>query len=325
MVQLFDTHYFLSPYKTETQKTIIKLASNNVESYTKLEPYSLKGSVLTLGSYNDIAPLTLSPLTVHYTNNKPFARMSSMTREVEVSHWGNIAVEEIYEIQNVAAKLKGGFSRLDYQMKRQADSSSSSFNHLSAILPKGSRDIYYRDQIGNISSSDLTFKSDSVILDIEPRFPLFGGWQTQFYIGYSIPTESALFIDQETGRYKLKFDFYTIFENVWVEDMEVKFILPEGCTDIKVDVPYPSTREDTIRYTYLDSEYNGGRPVISIKAKNLVEEHNEQIVISYLFNTQRMLVEPLTLVASFFVFFFLLSVLARLELKLGSQEKSKSS
>lgn len=25
-------------------------------------------------------------------------------------------------------------------------------------------------------------------MEIETRFPMFGGWQTQFYIGYSIPT-----------------------------------------------------------------------------------------------------------------------------------------
>ncbi len=56
-----------------------------------------------------------------------------------------------------------------------------------------------------------------------------------------MPTEAALFVDQ--GRYKLKFDFYTIFDDVWVEDMELKVILPEGCTDVKIDVPYEGILE----------------------------------------------------------------------------------
>ena len=73
---------------------------------------------------------------------------------------------------------------------------------------------------------------------IETRFPLFGGWQTQFYIGYSVPTEVALFT-AEDGRYKLKFDFFTLFEDVWVDEMETKVVLPEGATDIRVEVPYP--------------------------------------------------------------------------------------
>ena len=31
-----------------------------------------------------------------------------------------------------------------------------------------------------------------------------------------------MFVNSDTGRYNLKFDFFTIFEDVWVEDMEIK-------------------------------------------------------------------------------------------------------
>lgn len=31
-------------------------------------------------------------------------------------------------------------------------------------------------------------------MEIETRFPMFGGWQTQFYIGYSIPTGDTFFL-----------------------------------------------------------------------------------------------------------------------------------
>jgi oligosaccharyltransferase complex subunit alpha (ribophorin I) len=79
---------------------------------------------------------------------------------------------------------------------------------------------------------------------------MFGGWQTQFYIGYSVPTETALFVDPETGRHSLKFDFFTIFEEVWVDDMEIKVVLPEGCTDIKVEVPYEVETTTSKRYVY---------------------------------------------------------------------------
>lgn len=34
---------------------------------------------------------------------------------------------------------------------------SSSFRTLYARLPRGARDIYYRDQIGNISSSEIAY------------------------------------------------------------------------------------------------------------------------------------------------------------------------
>lgn len=81
---------------------------------------------------------------------------------------------------------------------------------------------------------------------------MFGGWQTQFYLGYSIPTENSLSIDPE-GRYNLKFDYFTVFSDVWVEEMEIKVILPEGCTDIKVNVPYEVEQASTTRLVELFS------------------------------------------------------------------------
>lgn len=63
-------------------------------------------------------------LKVHYENNSPFLTITSMTRVIEVSHWGNIAVEETVDLKHTGAVLKGPFSRYDYQ--RQPDSGISS-------------------------------------------------------------------------------------------------------------------------------------------------------------------------------------------------------
>lgn len=92
---------------------------------------------------------------MHFLNHFPFAKFSSMVREVEVSHWGNIAVEEIYELQHAGAKLAGGFSRIDYQMMRPGPGASPSFRGLVTTLPAQAHNIYYRDQIGNISTSTV--------------------------------------------------------------------------------------------------------------------------------------------------------------------------
>jgi oligosaccharyltransferase complex subunit alpha (ribophorin I) len=126
---------------------------------------------------------------------------------------------------------------------------SPSFRSLTATLPAQASNIYYRDQIGNISTSDLRIGSEAgtTELDIQTRFPLYGGWQTQFYLGYNIPTETAVFVDAASSEHRLKFDFFSVFKEVWVEDMEVKVILPEGCYDIKVQVPYPVEESRSIR------------------------------------------------------------------------------
>lgn len=63
-------------------------------------------------------------MKIHYENNSPFLTISSITRTIEVSHWGNIAVEETIDLRHTGAILKGPFSRYDYQ--RQSDSGISS-------------------------------------------------------------------------------------------------------------------------------------------------------------------------------------------------------
>ena len=68
-----------------------------------------------------------SELLVHYENNSPFLTVTKLTRTVEVSHWGNIAVEEILDIVHSGAKLKGSFSRYDYQRNQDGVSSIKSF------------------------------------------------------------------------------------------------------------------------------------------------------------------------------------------------------
>jgi oligosaccharyltransferase complex subunit alpha (ribophorin I) len=50
-----------------------------------------------------------------------------MERLIEVSHWGNIAVEESVDIEHSGAKLKGPFSRYDYQRSQDGYSSVKSF------------------------------------------------------------------------------------------------------------------------------------------------------------------------------------------------------
>ena len=63
-IRLKDSHYFLSPYTTETQKTTFKLASTTVESFTKLAPFTNKGTSLQFGPYENIAPYSVS--LAHY-------------------------------------------------------------------------------------------------------------------------------------------------------------------------------------------------------------------------------------------------------------------
>ena len=76
--------------------------------------------------YKKIIPLQ-GELSVHYENNSPFLTVTTLERVIEVSHWGNIAVEETVDVVHSGAALKGSFSRYDYQRSQDAAASIKAF------------------------------------------------------------------------------------------------------------------------------------------------------------------------------------------------------
>lgn len=225
MVKFSGNLVFYSPYKTTSQKTVVNLASSSVESYTKTKPNTKSESTITYGPFGPKEEYASEELYVHAENNSPFLAVTSMERVIEVSHWGNIAIEETYDLRHTGAKLKGPFSRYDYQRQMSQLSSIKSFK---TVLPASARDVYYRDEIGNISTSNMKELDEAVELELRPRFPLFGGWKTHYMIGYNVPSYQYLWTDGGNG-YALRMPFVDhVFDNQVIDDITVKIILPEG-------------------------------------------------------------------------------------------------
>nr|CAG4646197.1 EOG090X04O4 [Macrothrix elegans] len=315
LVQYHGSAYIFSSYKVSSQTTKILLSSSNVESFTKLKKSSSSESTVTYGPYENIAPLTEEPIVVHFENNSPFLSVSNLVRHIEVSHWGNIAVEETIDIYHSGAKLKGSFSRFEYQREQSGVSSIKNFR---TVLPEFASDVYYRDEIGNISTSNLRQEDDGEFsLELRPRFPLFGGWQTHYVVGYNLPSFANLF--NSGDQYVLQMDFIShLFDNMVVDEALVRIILPEGASDIQIETPYSVTRlPDSLHYTYLDTK---GRPVIQMSAKNLVENHIQDFKLSYKFSRSHLLQEPLLCVSAFFLLFLSFIVYARLDFSITKDE-----
>ncbi len=109
---------------------------------------------ITYGPYTDIGPFSSDEMTVHFENNNPFLVVSRydcvknsllglfscllsiysnrMERIIELSMWGNIAIEESLDVRHAGAKLKGTFSRYEYQKDNSGLSSVKSFK---TVLP----------------------------------------------------------------------------------------------------------------------------------------------------------------------------------------------
>ena len=236
-------------------------------------------------------------MRVHVTNNSPLLNVPKLVKDVEVSHWGNIAVEEALVLRHDGAQLKTTFSRIEYMH----GASGNSAKEFTQILPKGASDVYYRDIIGNISSSHVNTRDDGyVTFQIEPRFVMFGGWKIDFKTGYNLPISQYLSIDGST--YTLTIPLFNTFEDIVVDELEYRFTLPEGAENIKVQASTSiSKKTEEKKLTYLDVT---GRPVVSFIAKNIISEHKDGVVIvTYTFSSSEVYKEPLLLVAGYFIFF----------------------
>ena len=111
LVRLSGNLYTFLPYTVTTQSTTVNLASSNVESYTKVKPVSLSDTSINYGPYSNIAPFTLAEMVIHGENNSPMLVVTRLERVIELSMWGNIAIEETIDVAHKGAQLKGSFSR----------------------------------------------------------------------------------------------------------------------------------------------------------------------------------------------------------------------
>lgn len=78
----------------------LKLSSNAVRSHTELPPTKRQGKTITYGPYKNMPAWSSSLFSVHFENNYPFVRVTKLVRELEVSHWGNVYVDEKYYIRS---------------------------------------------------------------------------------------------------------------------------------------------------------------------------------------------------------------------------------
>ncbi|TGZ54193.1 Dolichyl-diphosphooligosaccharide--protein glycosyltransferase subunit 1 [Temnothorax longispinosus] len=113
-----------------------------------------------------------------------------------------------------------------------------------------------------------------------------------------------------------------VFDDMVVDELVLKIILPEGARNIKLELPYPVTRlPDSLHHTYLDVT---GRPVISVTKNNLVENHIQNFRLKYTFPRLLMLQEPLMIVLALWLMFLAVIVYVRCDFSIDKDEASES-
>lgn len=319
LVRFHGNAYMYSPYKINKITTKVTLTTKKVEDYSKIKPTNLVDNTITYGAYSNVAPFTQNPMVIHYENNAPFLLIKNLERTLEVSHWGNIAVEETIELLHIGAKLKGSFSR--YEFQRESGRDQPSVQSFKMMLPAAAFDAYYRDDIGNISTSNMKMMKDAVELELRPRFPLFGGWQTRYVIGYNVPSYEYLFNSGSDYLLKMRIIDH-VFDDMVVEKCTTKIILPEGVDNINLKTPYPVERlTDSLHHTYLDTK---GRTVIILRKENLIESHIQDFKLSYSFSRILMLQEPLLVSVALYALFLVVIAYVRFDFAISKKVEEKT-
>lgn len=296
--------YVPSAYQTVTQKTKVKFSSTNVPDYTTTDLKSgadpeRQGSTYTYGPYDTakVVPGTSYPITVRYEFTKPVITASLLERDLEVSHWGgNLATEERYWLHNNGSKLLNQFSRVDWTVSNYQQAPSSAVRELKYPLKPGSVDPYFIDDIGNVSTSRYRpgLRNREGNLDLKPRFPIFGGWNYSFRIGWN--NDLSRFLRQATSAtdsYVLKVPFLEgpkMGEGVQYENVVLRVILPEGARNVRYEtvegassngLPGASQIQSSLstHKTFMDTI---GRTTLTLTVDGLTDEaRDSQLLVSF--------------------------------------------
>ena len=297
--------FTLSAYPTITQKTKLKFPSSKVPDFTVTEGLKTEsgpdperqGATYTYGPYDTskITPGTTYPINVRYEFTKPVVTASLLERDLEVSHWGgNLATEERYWLRNNGSHLSNQFSRVEWTIASYQQLPSSALRELKYPLKAGSADPYFIDDVGNVSTSK--FRPGNAIrgahLELRPRYPVFGGWNYSFKIGWNNGLSSFLRTAANSAdSYVLKVPFIEgpkASEGIQYENVQVRVALPEGSRNIQFELvegpssnglPGPNQIQSHVstHKTYMDTL---GRTVLTLNVENLSDEaRDSQLVV----------------------------------------------
>ncbi|EKG21163.1 Ribophorin I [Macrophomina phaseolina MS6] len=334
-VQYSFSAYAPSAYTTLKQKTKLKFPTTDVPDYTVLpspnadnaEDPTKQGSSFTYGPYSEIPAGAQEPVSVRYEYTKPLTHASRLERDVEISHWGgNLATEERYWLTNRGATLKNHFSRVQWQMTVYAKPPTPALSELKMPLQVGSVDAYFTDDIGNVSTSRFRANARESNLEIRPRYPVFGGWNYSFRVGWNGDLYSYLRKLKTGDSYVLKVPFLEGPKNpegIEYERVDLRVILPEGAKNIKFDTSVPIiSNETSLHRTFMDTV---GRTTLHLTALNLNDEwRGRDLIVTYDYPWIEAFRKPITITLGMFAVFTAAWALGSIDTSIGAKQKVKA-
>ncbi|KAH3679362.1 hypothetical protein WICMUC_001043 [Wickerhamomyces mucosus] len=268
----------LSAYHT-TKSTIKIIRVPNGQELKKdyEDEIEVKGKIVDKSiryDYENVEPFTITALAFAYSHNAPLVKITSLNRGVWVSHWANtLQFEEFYKLTNKAAELIKGFSRADFILKRRTQRTSHAAAAFQLQLTEDAQDIYYTDLVGNVTTSRIVDNG----LIIRPRFPIYGGWNYNFTVGWTNLLGDFV-RDIGNSEYLLSVPIISGPVDSSYDEVSLNVYLPEGSKIVEVEseIPYVELIQD-YELSYLD--LGKGHTKLSILFKGLTDESEKSNVL----------------------------------------------
>lgn len=282
---------------------------------------------------------------MRYEFTKPLTHSKLVERDVEVSHWGgNVAFEERHWLTNRAATLKNHFSRVSYQQAAYYNPPMAALKEMRFPLAVGSADAYFVDDIGNVSTSRFRTGPREANLELKPRYPLFGGWNYSFKVGWNGDLSSFVRHTKDSSDgYVLRVPFLDgpkQAEGVEYERVVTRIILPEGaryvlirrvelysgmltplCSNVRFETSAPIISDSiSLHRTFMDTL---GRTTLELTAINIVDElRDRDVVVTYDYPFSARFRKPLTIFAGVLFVFVVSWVIGNLDVSIGRKQKT---
>lgn len=317
---------------TEKQKTKVKFPNGDIPDYTtlpaeinedsKVDPQK-QGSTFTYGLYNNVPAGAQQPVSVRYEFTKPVTHATRLERDIEVSHWGgNLASEERYWLVNQGAALKNHFSRVEWQKQSYMNPPTFALKALNLPLAPGAVDPYFTDDIGNVSTSRFRPGKKENLLELKPRYPIFGAWKYSFRVGWNADLSSYLRKLSSGDSYVLKVPFLEgprAGEGISYARVNLRIILPEGATNVKFSTPVPLVANETsLHKTFMDTI---GRTALTLTAINLVDDFRDRdLVVTYDYPWTAGYRKPLVMTGGLFALLAVVYVLGSIDTSIGKKK-----
>lgn len=257
-----DTTTLAMPYRVERSLTALKTGAQEIISF---QPDSLRrreseqGASISerrenngtlVAEVEDVEPWTFPTLTVHFASTKAVLSAPRVERVIDISLWGAVTFEERYEIHNMGPPLEGGMSRLEMLSQDDGTTGSTRGVYAQGLSPQAEA-ITFRDGIGNVSTSAVARQPDSTIVQLRPRYPLFGGWVTDFLFSWRQPLGETVKV-AKGGMHVLVARFGPTITELSVDEVVVRVRLPPGASLVSSTTPMELRKSTARVWTLLD-------------------------------------------------------------------------